>query len=438
MDFLLGINLVILGVVLLILWYIYKNRSTPTGQINHQEIASPIIERLTDIVYERLAIMDDKQEKLHSKLDDKQENHNRNNLEMRTSLETRLGEIKNSLLEEVSKTQVVHSKSLSDIQTRIQTQLTEAISNINQQNKVNFDTLSKTNHDKLTEIQGEIDNRLNENLKRNLESFALVKEDIGKMQSTAQKMMESTKSVDKLNNIFERTNSKGFGQFSETYLETLLSEYLNTRDWKKQVSVPKSNDVIDFVINMGDKKIGIDSKFPVTKYQDYLNATVEEKSKYLKEYLKSVKLMASDISKKYHKPGFIDVLLLFLPSDSMYVEVANDEETMNYLHSLKVTPICSTTIFPIIVVINNYIERAYINENAEQLLLGLQKISKNVVSFRDEFRKLGDKIRQAQENYDKADKNLIGLKSTVDSLQIYEENAVPSIAQLESQKTEII
>jgi DNA recombination protein RmuC len=412
MDFLLGINLVILGAVLLILWYIYKNRSTPTAQINPVEVTAPIIEHIKDSLYESF-----------DKMEQKQNSQLQNSNEMRVNLETRLGEIKNTLLEEVSKTSIANSKSLAEIQTRIQTQLTEAIHNINLQNKVNFETLSKANDQKLGLIQQQVDKRLNESFEQHLKSFESVNKNLGEMQSTAQKMIDSTKSVDKLNNIFERTNSKAFGQFSETYLETLLNEHLNHKDWSKQVSVPGSSDKIDFVISMGDKKIGIDSKFPITKYQDFLHADAENKDQMLKEYFRCVLLMATDISKKYLQPGFVDTLLMFLPSDSMYNEIVNNPEISEKLRLLKVTPISPTTLFPIIVVINSYEFRLKVNENAEAIIKGLQGVRKNVDSFREEFRKLGDKIRQAQDNFDKADKNLVGLQSTILKLE-HQENEI--------------
>lgn len=402
--------MVILGVVIVILWYIYKNRSTPAQQINTAEITSPIIEKLSDSFWESFTKMDVKNDKQNDK-------QNIQTSEMRLNLETRLGEIKATLFEEVSKTSLVNSKSLADIQTRIQTQLTEAIVNINQQNRINFETLSKANNERLTQIQQQVDKRLNESFEQHLKSFESVNKNLGEMQSTAQKMIDSTKSVEKLNNIFERTNSKAFGQFSETYLETLLTEHLNHKDWQKQVGVTGSNDKIDFVINMGDKKIGIDSKFPVTKYQDYIQCLDETKQQVLKEFFKSVLLMATDINKKYLQPGFVDTLLMFLPSDSMYNEIVNNPEISEKLRNLKVTPISPTTLFPIIVIINGYEFRLKVNENAEMIMKGLQGVSKNVDSFREEFRKLGDKIRQAQDNFDKADRNLIGLQNNILKLE---------------------
>ncbi|NJL96628.1 DNA recombination protein RmuC [Candidatus Gracilibacteria bacterium] len=321
--------------------------------------------------------------------------------------------------------------SLQRISEVVSKQLSNSIQDILNHNKNNFEQLAKINNEKLTQIQGEIDKRLTENLRQNLKSFEDVTKNLGHMQSTAQKMIDSTKSVDKLNNIFERTNSKGFGNFAENYLETILSEHLNVRDWSKQVQVPDSQDKIDFMITVGGKKIGIDSKFPVTAYQDYLDGDYENKSKLKKAYLKQVLTMAKEISHKYSKPGFIDTLFLYLPSDSMYNEVVNDPEIMEAIHKTKVTPVSPTTIFPIILLVNAYEFKLKVNENAEMIIQGLQKVSKNVDSFREEFRKLGDKIRQAQTNYDVADKNLVGLQTNILKLESAEIKQEEQLLELE-------
>ena len=390
---------------------IYKKQSNP--QLNNQDISSPIVEKLTDIVYERFSIMDDKQE-LHSSA------NNRNNTEMRTQLEIRLTEIKGSLLEEVNKTQGIHSKSLSDIQSTVQTQLTEAIKNINDVNTKNFDSLSKTNHDKLTQIEGEVKRKLDENFQQNLKSFESVTKNLTQMQETAGRMIDSSKdttqTIDKFNNIFQRTSSKSFGQFGEQYLETLLEDTI-PKLWTKQVKIPGSTEIIDFLIQFGDIKIGIDAKSPFTKYQDYLAAEGDDKKTMLNEFLKSVIFMGQDISQKYGKTGHLDYLLMYVPSDNIYMEITNSEKTVTALQKLHVTPISPTTIFPALSTIKTYQYRLNVNENAEMIIKGLRQVEKNVVSFREEFRKLGEKIDQAKQNYEKADKNLATVQSAVYKLK---------------------
>ncbi len=318
---------------------------------------------------------------------------------------------------EFTKLKQENHDTLQVIQKSVSESLSKSIQDLVDLNRKNFDLLNSTNQKRLSEIQESIEKRMDENLQRNLKSFEDVTKNLGQMQSTAQKMVNSTQSIEKLNNIFERTSSKAFGNFGEQYLEKLLTEHLSERVWASQVTIPGSSDKVDFVITMGEHRIGIDSKFPVTRYQDYLNAEAETKETKRKEYIRSVLEMAESMQKKYLRNDFLDALLIYLPSDSMYNELVNDEKAMEKLHKLKVTPTSPVTILSMITMIQNYEFRLQVNENAEKIIEGLSTVRKNVDSFREEFKKLGDKIRQAQNNYDTADRNLLTVQSTVARLE---------------------
>ncbi len=326
----------------------------------------------------------------------------------------------------------LNQQSLIELQKQIQDSLSKAISDLSGLTSQNFETLRKTNQEKLDQINTEVGKRLDENFAQHLKSFEEVSKNVGQVQGLAQRMIDSTSSIDKLNNVFSRTSSKSFGDFGEKYLESLLRENLNSSSWSSQVCVPGSSEKIDFVVNIQDKKIGIDSKFPLTRYQDYLHANNDNQPQALKDFLAAVKSMADDIAKKYSKVGFVDYLFLYLPSDSMYTLVADDEATVNYLQKKGVTPISPITIFPIILGIKSYQYHDSINQNAETIIKGLKVIGKNIASFQDEFRKLGDKLRIAQNNYDSADRSLNLVSKEIKQLdnkeqEILQENSTESL-----------
>jgi DNA recombination protein RmuC len=329
------------------------------------------------------------------------------------------------LMQELTQTLQNQTKdSLQGITESTRKELATQLSTLNETTKHALEIISKTNSEKLTSIQTDIEKKLNENLEQNLKSFESVTKNLTEMQSTAGKMIDSTQSIDKLNRIFERTSSKAFGDFGEKYLESLLEQHLYDGTWTKQVTVEGTSDRIDFVIQVGDQIIGIDSKFPVTRFQDYLNAEGDAKKPARKAYLDAIKLMAQDISNKYYKSDKIDALLLYLPSDGMFAEAVNDDQLMKQLNKLKVTLSSPATLFPLIMMIHEFQFKQQVNERAHDIISGLKVIKRNVVSFRDEFRKLGDKIRLAQQNFDSADKSLTHVHSTVERLELTSEEPV--------------
>ena len=317
---------------------------------------------------------------------------------------------------EFEKIKTENLSELNKIQTSLQEKLNLAVQSLLEVNNKNFEALGKNNQQRLDQINLDVQKRLDENFAQNLKSFQEVTKNLGQMEQKAQAMIESTKSIDKLNNIFSRTSSKAFGGFAENYLESLLSENLASGTWSKQVKVPESSEIIDFVIHVDDKKIGIDAKFPLTKYQDYIEADLADKDSKRKEFLRAVMEMAKSISEKYYKNGFIDALLMYLPSESMYNEVLDTEKNQQvgeFLQKHKISLTSPNTIFPQILLIKTYQFKLQVSQNAENIVKGLQQIKKNIGSFKEEYRKLGEKIRQAQQNYDQAERNLVGVEKNI-------------------------
>lgn len=309
--------------------------------------------------------------------------------------------------------------------------------NLLEQSKIELDKISKSNTEsinglitlsksKLDQINQEVQTRLDENFARSLKSFEDITKNLGQIEQKAQRMIDSTKSVDKLNAIFGRTSSKAFGTFAESYLESVLKEHLDPQSYKSQVSIEGEVEKIDFVIYFGDKKIGIDAKFPLTKYSDFTNEEdpiikIQKRS----EYIRAVKEMAKDISKKYLKNHYLDNLLLYLPSDSMYLECLEEgDKFMDFMSKLKVSLISPNTLFPQIVLLQNYQTQIKISNSAGVIIKGLSNIRKNLTSFKNEYDKLGDKLRQAQNNFDSASRSLDHVDRNIKALESTDDGAI--------------
>jgi len=335
--------------------------------------------------------------------------------------ETRFHELQVKLLAEVSSLKEQNQQSLVNILNQIRDQLSKSVSELNQRNKENFELLSSANQERLRQLELEISKRLDENLAQNLRSFENVTKNLSQIETRAQQMLESTKAIDRLNSIFDRTSVKAFGNFGESYLETLLTQHLAPTSWQKQVKLTNTDYLLDFVITIGDldtsKKIGIDCKFPLTKYQDFIESDLTNKKAKFTEFLQTVKKMAIDISQKYALHQTVDLMIMFFPSEGIYNEVVNHDETLKFLQTNKIQPASPSTIFALIMLLKSQQYKLHINQNAQLIIDGLKVVRKNVESFREEFRKLGDKLRQAQANYDLADRSLLNVQNEVLKLE---------------------
>jgi DNA recombination protein RmuC len=425
--------IVLLVLILLLLILVYAN-STKSSSSNSEALKTDILsemgihkEQISDKVIERMSMLNNVQ---NSNINDTKSKIEISFEALRNVLNNIQTQQSAAQKSEFAEIKSLNQAQLMELQKMIQESLSKAIIDLGNLNSQNFETLRKTNQEKLDQINLQVQSRLDQNFAQHQKSFEEVTRSVGNMQTTARQMIDSTASIDKLNNIFARSSSKSFGDFGEKYLESLLTQNVHPSVWSKQVKMSYSADKIDFVLQFGDQKIGIDSKFPATRFQDYQMADAENKMSALKDYLVSVKLMATDISKKYGKNSEFDYLLMYLPSDGMYVTVAENTSLVNELQKLGVMPVSPITIFPMIMGAKTYYSNKFVNENAKAIMQGLDNIKKNVATFQDEFRKLGDKIKQAQQNYDKAGENLLGVERTVNQLEHKEEIAVEQMEVL--------
>ncbi|MGL4757978.1 MAG: DNA recombination protein RmuC [Patescibacteria group bacterium] len=368
---------------LLLTYLILKNRSSQSND------PTPLIISLSNTISDKF-----------DKVNEKQKDHQ---FEIKEVLNTQNNEGREKIF-----------SSIRVFQTEINEILTSAIQGLQQSNKIELDKLSslskhsfdqiyEANNKKLEEIQKEIEKRLNENLENNLRSFKEVSNDLGNMKATAQRMIDSTSSIDKLNKIFDRTASKSFGGFSEQYLEQILEYHLKGL-WKKQATIKDGREMIDFVIEFDTVRIGIDSKFALTAYNDFINSEEGEKGQKLKEYLGATRNMATSISTKYG--GHFNHLLMFIPSDSMFAEVTSDQMTMDKLHRLRITPISPSTLLTVVYSISMMKDKIAINSNAHMIQDYLIKIEKSLYKFKEEYEKLGKKLKEAQDTYDKSNSHV--------------------------------
>jgi DNA recombination protein RmuC len=245
-------------------------------------------------------------------------------------------------------------QELETTRNQIQTQLSQSLTILNDTNKHNFDLLNKTNAERLDTIQLSVEKKLDENLRKNLESFGVVQEKLVEMRGSAEKMVKSTESIDKLNTIFSRSSAGGYGDFSEKYLESFFTDNLSDKNWVKQYTIPGTVERIDYVLTFGDHKIGIDSKFPLEVFRNWLEKNGSEKLLASRDLNNAIKKMAEDISTKYEKTKHFDYVMMYVPTDSLYSYIVSNETLVSYLHKRKITPTSPNTILPLVILVQDY------------------------------------------------------------------------------------
>ena len=173
--------------------------------------------------------------------------------------------------------------------------------------------------------------------------------------------------------------------------------------------------------------IAVDSKFPYSSYSklfDNNELTKEEKDKIISDFGREVKKHITDIGNKYIVTGVTaDYALMFVPSDGILALLHSElNNVVDYAREKKVTIVSPTTIIPLLssyrAVVMDYERNKYIQE----IVLQLQKLSKDFTLFEKEWGKLSGTIDTLKKDSDKVN-NRVG-KITNKFNRIYEVDTV--------------
>jgi DNA recombination protein RmuC len=181
--------------------------------------------------------------------------------------------------------------------------------------------IQKTVNDQL---HAAVEKQMNESFNRVIDQFAAVQKAMGDVQAV-------TSQIGDLKRLF--SNIKTRGGWGEAQVKALLDDILHEGGYVSNLRTrDDSQEVCEFGLVMphstGEKLyLPIDAKFPVEDYDRLLLAAesgdAEAERSARKALGDRIKRQAADIAAKYICPPLtVEFAVLYLPSDSLYAEVA--------------------------------------------------------------------------------------------------------------------
>lgn len=281
-----------------------------------------------------------------------------------------------------------------------------------------FAALQQQTNERLQEIRANVEKRLQDNLEQNFGAFKEMSASLVLLKSSADQMLRVSEQVGELNHIL--ASPKLQGNFGETALEKLLQDILppSAYEWQPRIAEGLQPDAS---IKIKDVRLCIDAKFPKDRIAEVLDAAKDEPARELarKELAGVIKLMASDISKKYVRPdlGTADQAFLFVPSESLFYEILRMPELIEHCRKVKVTPVSPNTLAATLYAVALAFRGYEMQENAKTLLKGIQDMDRHFQNFREDFQKVGQRLQQAQDDYGKAGRDLERFDKTIAKLK---------------------
>lgn len=205
------------------------------------------------------------------------------------------------------------------------------------------------------------------------------------------------------------------GNFGEEVLENMLGQVFPKEFVNYQYRF-KNGEVVDAIVKVGQQLLPIDSKFSMENYRLFKEAKTDESIEEQKKlFLKDVKKRIDEIHKKYILPqeGTYDFALMFIPSEGIYLEVAEDLPTCGYARDKKVVLVGPNTLYLTLQTFLVSLRGQQINKAAQQVLAMINGIKQESDKFNKTLDTLANHVKNANNTMATAVDGYAKLKSQI-------------------------
>ncbi len=276
---------------------------------------------------------------------------------------------------------------------------------LNQQTADSLESIRERVDAKLLAITEQVQSKLDQNLKEGFAQFEKVQQHLRAAEEQLREVGTLGHSINDLNNLLKLPHLRG--TFGEASLERLLSDFLPANMFEMQCAV-NGGGRVDAMISFPDRRLPIDAKFPREQVLAFFeNSTEAELEEARHEFVRVMKAEAKRI-KAYIQPehGTTEIALMYLPSETLYMEAVRNRELADWLNQQHVFPVSPNTLLmtlQTIALVHKWYEVASRFEKSRQ---ELAKAQKSFDHFQSQFENVGKNLEKAQEAFDKATTHL--------------------------------
>ncbi|MBF0274480.1 MAG: DNA recombination protein RmuC [Nitrospinae bacterium] len=282
--------------------------------------------------------------------------------------------------------------------------LEEKSKKFTEQNKTNIDQILKPLNEKINEFKKKVEDSHENDIKERATLLTEIKNLADLNQQMSKEANNLTKAL--------KGDSKAQGNWGEVVLENILenSGLVKGREYFVQPSYNNDNGVKvqpDIVIHCpGERSIIIDCKVSLTAYEKYCSADDEEdKKRYLKEHLLSIKKHIDGLSEKnYHdikELKTLDFVIIFLPVEPAFLlAIQADNNLWNYSYNKKIILISQTNLIAVLKLIESIWKQEYQNKNALEIAKKSGDLYDKFVALVEDLNDVGRKLETTKKSYD--------------------------------------
>ena len=252
--------------------------------------------------------------------------------------------------------------------------------------------------------------QLNARLEKAAEVMQHVGREVGQMNEIGRSMKELQEFL---------KSPKLRGNIGEQVLKDLISQVFPKNSFHLQYEF-KSGERVDAAIKTDAGILPIDSKFPMENFQKFCRAESDhERQVFKKEFGRDVRRHIDTIAKKYIHPdeGTMDFALLYVPSESVFYEIVNMDDLLNYAAGRRVYIVSPSTLYAHLQTILLSFEGKKIAEESKEVFRLLRALQLDFEKVQTSLDVLGKHIGNSSNQYSNVQKSFSGIGQKLESVK---------------------
>ncbi len=303
---------------------------------------------------------------------------------------------------EVEKLQEKFTKEFENLANKI---LEEKSEKFTKSNKENIENILTPLNKKIKEFEEKVE--LSQ--KENISIHSALKEQLLTLQSQNLKITQEAENLTKA----LKGDSKMQGNWGELVLERVLekSGLEKDREYSVQQSFQRedgSRVMPDVIINLPDgKKMVVDSKVSLTDYERYTNAEEDDKPKFLKDHINSLRRHVEQLSAKKYEDLYEmespDFVLMFVPIEPAFAIAINEDNSLyNKAFEQNIVIVTPSTLLATLRTIDTMWSNEKQQRNALEIARQAGALYDKFVGFMQDLTQVGKKMDDAKGEYKNA------------------------------------
>jgi len=294
-------------------------------------------------------------------------------------------------------------ENLTQGMSEVRKQVTEALVLNGEELGKRVDALTRSTDERLKEISGQVDKRLNEGFEKTTATFTDVVKRLALIDEAQKKITELSGNVVSLQEVLADKRSRG--AFGEVQLASLVRNVMPENSFSFQHTLTNSTRV-DCMLFLPEPSgdIGIDSKFPLESYKKMTDIALAETDRQLaeKQFKKDIKKHVGDIANKYIIPGETsDGAVMFIPAEAIFAEIhSHHYELVEEAQRARVWLVSPTTLMAVLTTARAVLKDSATRKQVHLIQDHLVALSKDFSRFQVRMDSLSRHIEQASKDVD--------------------------------------